>query len=212
VLIADDHAPTRDKVRQSLRKRGIRVCAEASNAVEAVQLALETKPDICLLEVRMPGGGVAAAWEIAARVPTTKIVMLTVSDADVDFFSALRAGAVGYLVKDIDLCRLPRALRDAAEGTPAISPALIGRMLTQFRTKEPRFRTTDVATDHGRRLTSREWDVLAALAEGLPTSAIARRLQLTPSGVRCNVSHLLHKLGLASRDEAVSFFRETSDS
>ena len=85
-------------------------------------------------------------------------------------------------------------------------------MLTQFRTKEPRFRTTDVATDHGRRLTSREWDVLAALAEGLPTSAIARRLQLTPSGVRCNVSHLLHKLGLASRDEAVSFFRETSDS
>jgi DNA-binding NarL/FixJ family response regulator len=105
-----------------------------------VQLALETKPDICLLEVRMPGGGVAAAWEIAARVPTTKIVMLTVSDADADFFSALRAGAVGYLLKDIDLRRLPRALRDAAEGTPAISPALIGRMLTQFRSKEPRWR------------------------------------------------------------------------
>lgn len=211
VLIADDHAPTRDAVRQSLRKRGIRVCAEAGNAVQAVQLALETKPDICLLEVRMPGGGVAAAWEIAARVPTTKIVMLTVSDADVDFFSALRAGAVGYLVKDIDLGRLPRVLRDAAEGTPAISPALIGRMLTQFRSKEPRFRTTDVATDQGPRLTSREWDVLAALAEGLSTRAIARRLQLTPGAVRANVSHLLHKLGMASRDEAVSFFRETRD-
>jgi len=212
VLVADDHAPTRDHVRQSLRKRGIRVCAEASNAVQAVQLALETKPDICLLEVRLPGGGIAAAWEIAARVPTTKIVMLTVSDADADFFSALHAGAVGYLVKDIDLRRLPRALRDAAEGTPAISAALIGRLLTQFRSKEPRFRTTDVAADHGRRLTSREWDVLAALAEGLSTSAIAKRLQLTPSGVRANVSHLLHKLGLASREEAVSFFREASDS
>jgi DNA-binding NarL/FixJ family response regulator len=212
VLIADDDAPTRDDVRRSLRKRGIRVCAEASNAVQAVQLALETKPDICLLEVRMPGGGVAAAWEIAARVPTTKIVMLTVSDADADFFSALRAGAVGYLLKDIDLRRLPRALRDAAEGTPAISPALIGRMLTQFRSKEPRFRTTDVATGHGGRLTSREWDVLAALAEGMPTRAIARRLQLSPSGVRANVSHLLHKLGLASREEAVSFFRKTSES
>jgi DNA-binding NarL/FixJ family response regulator len=212
VLVADDHAPTRDAVRQSLRKRGIRVCAEASNAVQAVQLALETKPDICLLEVRMPGGGVAAAWEIAARVPTTKIVMLTVSDADVDFFGALRAGAVGYLVKDIDLCRLPRALRDVAEGTPAISPPLIGRMLAQFRSKEPRFRMTGVATDHGRRLTSREWDVLAALAEGLSTRAIARRLQITPSAVRCNISHLLRKLGLGSRDEAVSFFRETSAS
>jgi CheY-like chemotaxis protein len=72
VLIADDDARTRDDVRRSLRKRGIRVCAEASNAVQAVQLALETRPDICLLEVRMPGGGVAAAWEIAARVPTRK--------------------------------------------------------------------------------------------------------------------------------------------
>jgi DNA-binding NarL/FixJ family response regulator len=176
-----------------------------------VQLALETKPDICLLEVRMPGGGVAAAWEIAARVPTTKIVMLTVSDAEVDFFSPLHAGAVGYLVKDIDLRRLPRALRDAADGTPAISPALIRRMLMQFRSKEPRFRTTDVAADHGRRLTSREWDVLAALAEGLSTRAIAQRLQLTPGGVRAYVSHLLHKLGLASRDEAVAFFREARD-
>jgi DNA-binding NarL/FixJ family response regulator len=188
------------------------VCAEAGNAAQAIQRALESKPDICLLEVHMPGGGVAAAWEIAARLPTTKIVMLTEADEDADFLGALSAGAVGYLVKDIDVRSLARALRDVAEGTPAIPRALVGRIVAQVRSKDPRFRTTAVAVDHGQRLTSREWDVLAALAEGMPTRAIARRLQLSPSGVRANVSHLLHKLGLASREEAVSFFRKTSES
>ena len=107
MLIADDHAPTRDDVGRALREAGLVVCAEAADAAHAVQKALETRPDICLLDVRMPGGGVAAAWEIAARLPTTKVVMLTVSDEDGDLFRALRAGAVSYLVKDIDLSALP---------------------------------------------------------------------------------------------------------
>ena len=208
MLIADDHAPTRDDVRQALQKRGFTVCAEAGNAAQAVWQALQTKPDICMLEVRMPGGGVAAAWEIAARLPTTKIVMHTASDDDADFFGALRAGAVGYLVKDIEPCSLARALRDVAEGTPAIPRALVGRIVTQFRSKEPRFRGTALAADQGPRLTSREWDVLAALSEGLSTREIARRLQLTPGGARSHVSFLVHKLGLANRAEAVAFFRE----
>jgi DNA-binding NarL/FixJ family response regulator len=212
VLIADDHAPTRDDVREALQKSGFQVCAEASNAVQAIQLALETKPDICLLEVRMPGGGVAAAWEIAARLPTTKIVMLTSSGEDGEFFSALRAGAVGYLAKDIDLHGLARALHDVVEGTPAIPRALVGRIVTEFRSRDPRFRTTAVTADQGRRLTSREWEVLAALAEGLSTREIARRLQLTPGGARAHVSFIVHKLGVASRHEAVAFFRETTGS
>jgi DNA-binding NarL/FixJ family response regulator len=119
VLIADDHAPTRDDVRQALEDGGMDVCAEAADAAHAVQLALETRPDICLLDIRMPGGGVAAAWEIAARLPTTKIVMLTVSDDDASLFAALRAGAVGYLVKDIDLRNLPRALSRRERRNPA---------------------------------------------------------------------------------------------
>jgi two-component system NarL family response regulator len=76
VLVADDHAPTRDDVCRALTEGGFVVCAEAADAARAVQQALETRPDICLLDVRMPGGGVAAAWEIAARLPTTKVVML----------------------------------------------------------------------------------------------------------------------------------------
>ena len=210
VLIADDHAPTRDDVRRALTNGGLVVCAEASDAARAVQQALETRPDVCLLDVRMPGGGVAAAWEIAARLPTTKVVMLTVSDADGDLFRALRAGAVSYLLKDIDLDKLPQALRDVVDGKAAIPPALVARMVMQFHSNDPRFRTTEVGTELGPRLTSREWDVLAGLAEGLSTRDIARRLQLKPSGVRAHISSVVQKLGVSDRHEAVAFFHEAS--
>jgi DNA-binding NarL/FixJ family response regulator len=210
VLVADDHAPTRDDVCRALTDGGLVVCAEAADAARAVQQALETRPDICLLDVRMPGGGVAAAWEIAARLPTTKVVMLTVSDQDGDLFRALKAGAVSYLTKDIDFETLPEALREVAEGRAAIPPALVARMVMQFHSNDPRFRTTEVGAELGPRLTSREWDVLAGLAEGLSTRDIAKRLQLKPSGVRAHISAVVQKLGVKDRHEAVSFFREAS--
>jgi DNA-binding NarL/FixJ family response regulator len=210
VLIADDHAPTRDDVRRALTEGGMTVCAEAADAAHAVKLALEKEPDICLLDIRMPGGGVAAAWEIAARLPTTKIVMLTVSDEDANLFAALRAGAVGYLLKDIDFTNLPRALQDAAEGRAAIPRNLVARMVKQFHGTDPRFRTTAVAGELGPRLTSREWDVLVGLADGLSTREIGRRLQLKQSGVRAHISAIVRKLGVSDRDEAVEFFHETT--
>jgi DNA-binding NarL/FixJ family response regulator len=209
VLVADDHAPTRDDVRRALEDGGMTVCAEAAHAAHAVQQALETKPDICLLDLRMPGGGVAAAWEIAARVPTTKIVMFTVADDDANLFSALRAGAVGYLVKDFDLGNLPRELRDVADGKAAIPRTLVARMVKQFHANDPRFRTTELGAD-GPRLTSREWEVLDGLADGQSTREIARRLQLKPSGVRAHISAIVQKLGVEDRDEAIAFFHEAT--
>jgi DNA-binding NarL/FixJ family response regulator len=211
VLIADDHAPTRDDVRRALERGGLEVCAEAADAARAVQMALDTNPDICLIDIRMPGSGVAAAWEISARLPTTKIVMLTVSDDDANLFGALRAGAVGYLVKDLDLRLLPRALRDVAAGNAAIPRSLVARMVKQFHGSDPRFRTTAVSGELGIRLTSREWDVLAGLADGLSTREIGRKLGLKPSGVRAHISAIVHKLGVADRDEAVDFFRRTTE-
>jgi DNA-binding NarL/FixJ family response regulator len=213
VLIADDHAPTRDDVRRALTEGGLKVCAEAADAAHAVQFALETKPDICLLDLRMPGGGLAAAWEIAARLPTTRIVILTVSDEDANLFAALRAGAVGYLIKDFELSSLPRTLRDVALGGAAIPRALVARMVKQFHASDPRWRTTTVGGDGdlGPRLTSREWDVLASLADGLSTREIGRRLELKPSGVRAHISALVRKLGVADREEAVAFFRQATD-
>ena len=203
VLVADDHAPTRDDVCRALTDGGLNVCAEAADAARAVQQALETKPDICLLDVRMPGGGVAAAWEITARLPTTTVVMLTVSEDDGDLFRALRAGAVSYLVKDIDLDELPRALVDVAEGKAAIPPALVARMVMQFHSNDPRFRTTEVGTEMGPRL--------AGLAEGLSTRDIAKRLQLKPSGVRAHISAVVQKLGVKDRHEAVAFFEDAAN-
>lgn len=211
VLIADDHAPTRDDVRRALVDGGMTVCAEAADAAHAVQQALETRPDICLLDIRMPGGGPAAAWEIAARLPTTKVVMLTVSDSDGDLFRALRAGAASYLLKDMDFGALPQALLDVAEGRAVIPPELVARMVTQFHSSDPRFRTTEMGTEFGPRLTSREWDVLAGLAEGMSTRDIGRRLQLKPSGVRAHISAVVHKLGVKDRREAIAIFHETTN-
>jgi DNA-binding NarL/FixJ family response regulator len=210
VLIADDHAPTRDDVRRALEKGGIEVCAEAADAAHAVQRALDTRPDICLLDLRMPGSGVAAAWEISARLPMTKVVVLTVSDDDASLFSALRAGAVGYLVKDLDLSLLPRTLEDVADGKAAIPRTLVARMVKQFRGSDPRFRSTTVSGELGTRLTSREWDVLAALADGLSTREIGRLLELKQSGVRAHISAVVRKLGVADRQEAIAFFRDTT--
>ena len=115
ILVADDHKPTRDDVCRALEGgETFDVCAVAVDAAQAVQAALRERPDVCLLDVRMPGSGVAAAWEIAARLPNAKIVMLTVSDDDADLFAALRAGANGYLLKTMNLkqaaCRAGRRL------------------------------------------------------------------------------------------------------
>ena len=202
VLIADDHPPTRDDVRRALERAGVEVCAEASNAAEAVREALDTHPDICLLDINMPGQGVAAVWEISARLPRTRIVMLTVSEDEGDLFAALRAGASSYLVKNIDLRRLPQALQDVHDGKAAIPRELVARMVTRFHGSEPRFRSVE-ATDFAPRLTSREWEVLAALGEGLSTRSIAQRLGVEQSGVRAHITSLVRKLGVSNREEAV---------
>jgi DNA-binding NarL/FixJ family response regulator len=120
VLIADDHPPTRAGVRLALERAGFIICAEAWTAARAVELAMQEQPDVCLLDVHMPGGGIAAAGAIAERVPATSIVMLTVSQEDEDLFNALRAGASGYLLKTTDPGRLPHALEGVLRGEAAL--------------------------------------------------------------------------------------------
>jgi len=208
VLIADDHAPTREDVRRALTDGGLVVCAEAADAARAVQQALETRPDICLLDVRMPGSGVAAAWEITARLPDAKIVMLTVSDEDTDLFAALRAGANGYLLKTMDFRRLPDALDGACSGEAAIQRTLVARVLDRFRGREPQWRR--VVGDEGTarwRMTSREWEVLALLAQDRSTAEIAKELVISASAVRVHIASIVRKLQLPDRAAVVEHFR-----
>ena len=129
VLIADDHAPSRDDIQRALeRDQRFGVCASVADAARAIQAAVRERPAVCLLDIRMPGGGLAAAWEIAGRLPRAKIVMLTVSDDDADLFAALRAGAHGYLLKTMNLRRLPDALDGVLSGEAAIPRALVGHV------------------------------------------------------------------------------------
>jgi DNA-binding NarL/FixJ family response regulator len=207
VLIADDHAPTRDDVRRVLDcDARFEVCAEAADAAEAVQAALRERPDICLLDLSMPGGGLAAVWEITSRLPEAKIVILTVSDNDASLFAALGAGVRGYLLKTMDLNRLPEALDGVCHGEAAMQRTLVARVLERFRRREPRWR--QAAGVRARwQLTSREWEVLDLLAQGLSTAEIAERLVLSSSAVRVHVASIVRKLGVPDRAAAVEMFR-----
>ena len=209
VLIADDHAPTRHDVRRALEADGrLEVCALVGDAATAVQAALRERPDICLLDVRMPGSGLAAAWEIAGRLPQAKLVMLTVADDDADLFAALQAGAVGYLLKTMNLKRLPEALCGACSGEAAIPRALVARVLEALRKREPRWRQLVDGTGPERRLTSRQWEVLELLAQGASTAEIASKLVLSASAVRVHIASIVRKLEVADRHAATRLFHQ----
>ena len=203
VLIADDHAPTRADVRGILDADArFEVVAEAVDAPGAIDSAVRERPDVCLLDVNMPGSGVGAAWEISARLPQAKIVMLTVSQEDRDLFAALRAGASGYLLKDMDAARLPHALADVIDGKAALPRELMARLVDEFRDHGPRRRKV-VAEGQYATLTSREWQVLELLRQELGTADIARRLTLSPVTVRTHVNSILRKVRAPDREALI---------
>jgi DNA-binding NarL/FixJ family response regulator len=200
VLVADDHEPTRVDVRAALEADpDMTVIGEEADAPGAVEAAVAEQPDVCILDVRMPGSGIAAVWEIAARCPGTRIIMLSVSREDADLFGALRAGADGYLLKDMDSSRIPYAVKDVLAGNAALPRSLTTRVLEEFRDTAPRWRSVDLGNG-SERLTSREWEVVALLRRGLTTRQIAKRLVLTPATVRTHVAAAVRKLGVADRE------------
>jgi DNA-binding NarL/FixJ family response regulator len=198
VLVADDHAPTRAGVRHALGDDGFTVVAEAAGADAAVELALRERPDVCLLDVHMPGGGIAAAARITENLPESVVVMLTVSREDGDLFAALRAGAAGYLLKDMDPARLAPALRGVIAGEAALPRTLVARVVEEFRSSERR-PSLPLVRRRGARLTARECEVLELLRERLTTGEIAYRLGLSAVTVRRHVSSILAKLRVPDR-------------
>jgi DNA-binding NarL/FixJ family response regulator len=200
VLIADDHPMTRVGVRLALERGGFDVCAEADDGPSAVEAAEREHPDVCLLDIQMPGSGIRAAEEIAKRVPSTAIVMLTVSRRDSDLFDALRVGASGYLLKDTDPDRLPLALRGVLEGEAALPRHLVTLLIDEFR---ERGRRRPLLKRRGVVLTEREWEVLELMSQGLTTFEIGDRLFIEPVTVRTHVSAILKKLRVSSRRAAL---------
>jgi DNA-binding NarL/FixJ family response regulator len=204
VLVADDHAPTRLGVRLALEGSEFEVVGEAATGPDAVTLARDLSPDVCLLDVNMPGNGIAAARDIARDLPGSTVVMLTVSHDDVDLFDAVRAGARGYLLKDIDPDRLAHALRGVLDGEAALPRGLVTRLMAEFRERDDR----RVGVGRGARLTSREWEILDLLARGHSTAEIADRYVVSAVTIRTHVSAILRKLQVPDRAAAVRLFRE----
>ena len=200
VLIADDHPLTRVGIRLALERGGFDVCAEADDGPSAVEAAERERPDVCLLDVQMPGSGIQAAEGIATRVPEAAIVMLTVSRRDSDLFDALRAGASGYLLKDTDPQRLPLALHGVLDGEAALPRHLVALVIDEFR---ERGRRRPLLKRRGVVLTDREWEVLELMSQGMTTFEIADRLFIEPVTVRTHVSAILKKLHVSSRKAAL---------
>lgn len=200
VVIADDHAPTRMGVRASLQEAGFEVCAEVSTAPAAVEASRPHSPEVVLLDIHMPGNGITAARQIAAEQPDVAIVMLTVSRDDDDLFNALRAGARGYLLKDIDPGRLGNALQGVLDGEAALPRNLVSRLMEEFRRRDER-----PARARGplAGLTAREWETLDLMRQGLSTARIAERLFLSPVTVRTHVAAVLRKLQVPDRESAI---------
>ena len=210
VLIADDHAPTRAGVRGALGDGGFAVVAEANRADAAVDGALRERPDVCVLDINMPGSGIAAAARITEQLPDTAVVMLTVSREDEDLFASLRAGALGYLLKDMDPRRLAAALRGVLSGEAALPRTLVARVIGEFRAAERR-PSLPLVRRRGAKLTAREWEVLELLREQLTTAQIAHRLGLADVTVRRHVSSILAKLRVPDRRAMARLFVEDAE-
>ena len=192
----------------ALRDGGFDVSAEVGTAQDAVAAVAEHRPDIALLDVQMPGNGIAAAEEITSKFPETAVVMLTVSRSNEHLFDALRAGAVGYLLKDTDPDRLPHALRGVLAGEAALPRTLVARLVDEFR-ERGRKRRIPIVGSRQVELTSREWEVLQLLRDGLRTEEIAERLFVSPVTIRSHVSSILKKLQVRDRKEAVRLFEDS---
>lgn len=202
VLLVDDESLVRSGLRMILDAVGdIQVVEEAAEGTEALRLTAELAPDIVLLDIRMPGmDGLTAAAEIAAGPRSPKVVLLTTFDLDDYVHRALRAGAVGFLLKDTPPRDLTAAVRTIHEGNAMLSPSVTKRMLEQFAAPEP-----DGASRAAERLavlSERERSVLVAVARGMSNAEAGRTLDMRETTVKAHVSRILTKLDLTNRVQA----------
>jgi DNA-binding NarL/FixJ family response regulator len=206
VLIADDHALFRRGLEMVLQgEAGLELVGQASDGQEAVQLATEVVPDVVLMDIRMPKiTGIEAARRMKEVAPSAKIVMLTISDEEEDLFEAIRAGASGYLLKDIPLDELADSVRAVHGGQSLINPSMAGKLLTEFATLARRA-SEDEPAKHAPapKLTDREMEVLRLVARGLNNRDIAKELFISENTVKNHVRNILEKLQIHSRMEAV---------
>ncbi len=200
VMIVDDHAIVRKGIRALLTESGdFEIVAEAADGQEAVLRAAETQPDVILMDLLMPGlDGIEATRQITAHQPKSRILVLTSFAADNKLFPAIKAGALGYLLKDSSPEELVRAIRQVHRGEPALHPTIARKLLQEIA------QPVDVKPAP-EALTARELAVLRLIAQGLSNQEIADELMVSEATVRAHVSRILGKLHLASRTQAALY-------
>ncbi len=202
MLLVDDHEVVRLGLKSLMeRHTGFEVVGEAATEHEAVQRALEYKPDIVLMDIRLAGGsGIEACEQIMMQLPETKVIMLTSFADDEMLFAAIRAGATGYVLKQVGSNELIRAVEAAARGEATLDPSLTQRVFSEVR-RSIQQEEAAAFTD----LTAQEMQVLGAIAEGKTNREIAKALYLSEGTVRNYVSSILSKLGVSNRAEAAAY-------
>jgi DNA-binding NarL/FixJ family response regulator len=205
VLVVDDHALFRRGLEMVLEQEpDIDVVGEAEDGADAVVKATETTPDIVLMDVRMPKrGGIDACTAIKAAVPSSKIIMLTISDEEADLYDAIKAGAMGYLLKEISIEEVASAIRAVHGGQSLISPSMASKLLTEFASMIKRGDERQQVP--APRLTDREMEVLRLVAKGMNNRDIAKQLFISENTVKNHIRNILEKLQLHSRMEAVVY-------
>ena len=205
VLIADDHALFRRGLEMVLEEEDdIDLVGQASDGTEAVAVAGESLPDVVLMDIRMPkSSGIEACRGIKEVAPSAKIVILTISDEEEDLFEAIRAGASGYLLKDIPLDEVAEAVRAVHGGQSLINPSMAGKLLSEFATLAKRDTEEEAQHVAPPKLTDREMEVLKLVARGMNNRDIAKELFISENTVKNHVRNILEKLQIHSRMEAV---------
>lgn len=197
VLVVDDHALFRRGVVELLREQpDFSLAGEAGSGPEALKLSRQLKPDVVLLDVHMPGGGGVEAVRGLKQNPGLRVLMLTISEKDEDLLAAIEAGADGYLLKGAEPEELCRAIRQVAAGQSVLSPEVTAKVMhhaTRSWNRQPEVN-----------LSPREREVLAQLAKGATTVEIAATLIISQNTVKTHVRHILEKLGVSNRTEAIS--------
>ncbi|MBI2765564.1 MAG: response regulator transcription factor [Chloroflexi bacterium] len=206
IVVADDHPVVRSGLVAMLRTiPGLDVVGEAADGDAAVRAAVEHRPDVILMDVRMPGtDGIEAARRIRARVADCRILMLTMYDDDATVFTAMQAGAQGYLLKEAEQDEIVRAVRGVVAGEAIFGPGVAARVLAYFAAPPPAVTAHDPFPE----LTDREREVLDLLAQGRRTAEIAGQLFLSPKTVSNHLTTIFAKLQVAGRGEAIIRARE----
>jgi DNA-binding NarL/FixJ family response regulator len=205
IVVADDHQVVRTGFAALLETQpDFMVLGTASDGAEAVRISRELRPDVVLMDVRMPGtDGIDATRQLTSRADGPRVIILTTFDLDEYVYDALRAGASGFLLKDVTAERLFDAVRVVAAGEALLAPAVTRRLISEFASLRPKATDQRGPAATIGELTQRETEVLRLLAEGLSNPEIAGRLVVTEETVKTHVSRVLHKLGLRDRTQAV---------